>query len=304
MSRILRAAELARSRSTQVPFGNSFETLQNLLQHQKTKLKPIILVDGKATKATSLLCSMSNNKQFLLDEQSLPKSLQLSTPLISDLVQIHILDEIPKDFKSLSTRALTSIHIGDPIPMAYIAHITTMLDSIKNSKFCSRCGYSRVYNQKICSNCKLEKYPRLSPCAIVFVYDRWADSVLLGLKTGGKWSLLAGFCEPIETIEDCAVREVFEESAVVLDRGSVHVAVTQPWPFFSERFEGTSLMMGCFAETRHPKQIPKAQIDELDDVRWFSCEEIVHRWHYDQESLPMNASMARFLMQAFIDSNK
>lgn len=92
--------------------------------------------------------------------------------------------------------------------------------------------------------------------------------VLLGRQPrfpAGRYSALAGFVEPGETIEEAVAREVFEEAGVRA-RDVTYVA-SQPWPFPS------SLMIGCHALADDPAlTIDKT---ELDDARWFTREQVV-----------------------------
>ena len=313
-TRIQRAAQLARLRSSQrkLPFGDTLRQLNEikLAATIQKKPKPSVLLVENSSSPISVLCS-NKNKQFVHDLSSLREDLEIKETFETELATIHLLKEkfLQKNsLCSVSIRSLATHHVDDPVTSSFLAHISSTIDFGRNSRFCSRCGAKRVAAAspftRVCSNCGLEKYPRQSPCAIVFVHDPISDSVLVGLRPGGSpiWSLLAGFCESLESIENCAVREVYEESCITLDRSSVLVCVTQPWPFFTGHFEGTSLMMGCFAETSHSGQIPKANVDELANVKWLPISELEHQWKHNSALLPMKASLARYLMQAFLDS--
>jgi NADH pyrophosphatase NudC (nudix superfamily) len=89
-------------------------------------------------------------------------------------------------------------------------------------------------------------YPRIDPAVIVAVtYGNW---LLLGRKKSWdpcRYSLLAGFSEVGETLEDAVVREVSEESGVVVDKSTIVYHSSQPWPF------PQSLMIGFLGEARH-----------------------------------------------------
>lgn len=115
-------------------------------------------------------------------------------------------------------------------------------------------------------NCGAEFFPRLDPAIIVLVSD--GERALLGRQKEwptGRYSTIAGFVEPGESLEDAVVREVFEETGV-----TVHDPVyrsSQPWPFPS------SLMLGFHASAAPGSPI---QLDgELEDARWFTAEEVV-----------------------------
>ena len=119
-----------------------------------------------------------------------------------------------------------------------------------------------------CTNasCGAEFFPRLDPAIIVLVSD--GERALLGRQKewpAGRYSTIAGFVEPGESLEDAIAREVFEETGV-----SVHDPVyrsSQPWPFPS------SLMLGF-----HASAAPGSPIlldGELEDARWFTAEEVL-----------------------------
>lgn len=118
-----------------------------------------------------------------------------------------------------------------------------------------------------CTNpqCVTEHFPRTDPAIIVIVTR--GDACLLGRQAGWparRYSTLAGFLEPGETLEDCVRREVFEESGVRVTDCDYHSS--QPWPF------PASIMLGFTA------QAEDATIrigNELEDARWFTPREIV-----------------------------
>src|SRR3546814_7798939 len=109
------------------------------------------------------------------------------------------------------------------------------------------------------SRCELEHYPRTDPAVIVAITD--GSRLLLGRNPGWpphRYSTLAGFVEPAESLEPTVEREVLEESGVRILR-CCYLA-SQPWPFPS------SLMPGFFAEAV-PAETRVG--DELEEARWF-----------------------------------
>ena len=135
-------------------------------------------------------------------------------------------------------------------------------------RFCGACGgaleYLRAGWQGRCTDCSSEHYPRTDPAVIVAVSD--GERLLLGRQAGwapGRWSTLAGFVEPGETLEQTVAREVFEESAVRVT--ACEYLASQPWPF------PASLMLGFMASAE--PDLPKVN-DELEDARWFDVETI------------------------------
>ncbi|GGK13898.1 NAD(+) diphosphatase [Luteimonas terricola] len=136
-------------------------------------------------------------------------------------------------------------------------------------RYCGACGSALAFLRAgwlgRCGGCGLEHYPRTDPAMIVAVSD--GERLLLGRGPGWaprRYSVLAGFVEPGESLEQTVVREVFEESSVRV-RGCRYLA-SQPWPFPS------SLMLGFEAEAEPDE--PHCPSDELEDARWFSRDEV------------------------------
>ena len=136
-------------------------------------------------------------------------------------------------------------------------------------RYCGACGgvleFLRAGWLGHCGGCGLEHYPRTDPAMIVAVSD--GERLLLGRGPGWaprRYSVLAGFVEPGESLEQTVVREVFEESSVRV-RACRYLA-SQPWPFPS------SLMLGFEADAGPDE--PHCPSDELEDARWFSRDEV------------------------------
>ncbi|HEU4781451.1 MAG TPA: NAD(+) diphosphatase [Steroidobacteraceae bacterium] len=111
--------------------------------------------------------------------------------------------------------------------------------------------------------CGTEAFPRLDPAIIVLVTDAPGERALLGRQASwepGRYSTIAGFVEPGESLEDAVVREVEEETGVLT--GDVEYVASQPWPFPS------SLMLGFRAVARTDDITLRD--GELEDARWFT----------------------------------
>ena len=110
-----------------------------------------------------------------------------------------------------------------------------------------------------------EEFPRIDPAVIVLVTD--GDRALLGRQPGwpaGRYSTIAGFVEPGESLEDAVRREVLEETGI--ETGTMTYQSSQPWPF------PRSLMLGFRAEALST-QIRLGDA-ELEDARWFHRDEL------------------------------
>jgi NAD+ diphosphatase len=167
------------------------------------------------------------------------------------------------------------------------------------ARFCGACGQatllSRAGHSARCGNseCRLETFPRLDAAIIVLVQHE--GRALLGRQAGwppARYSTLAGFVEPGESLEDAVAREVFEESGVRVVSSRYHSS--QPWPF------PASLMLGFMAEATDPDI---ALGDELEDARWFSRDELREAIARGELKLPPRISISRRLVQEWLDSS-
>jgi NAD+ diphosphatase len=137
-----------------------------------------------------------------------------------------------------------------------------------------------------------ELYPRTDPAVIVAVLDD-DDRILLGSNVewgAARFSLLAGFVEPGESLEAAVIREIFEEAGVVVTdpeyRGS------QPWPF------PASLMLGFEAHIAPGTSTePKPDGTELRELRWFTRDELAADAAAGTVMLPRSSSIARAIIE-------
>ncbi|UOQ55815.1 NAD(+) diphosphatase [Leucobacter allii] len=139
-----------------------------------------------------------------------------------------------------------------------------------------------------------EHFPRTDPAVIVLVEHE--GRVLLGsnaLWETGRFSLLAGFVEGGESLEQTVLREVYEEAGVRL--GEVAYVASQPWPF------PRSLMLGFLAKLA-PDQDPEAlrpDPEEISELRWFSREEL--RENGGSFTFPMSMSIAHWMLEEWVE---
>ena len=160
--------------------------------------------------------------------------------------------------------------------------------------YCPRCGSQSLPaaggNTRRCCNpeCDQELFPRTDPAIIVLV--RNGERCVLGRQSSwpeGRYSTIAGFVEPGESLEDAVRREVYEETNIRV--GAVTYHSSQPWPFPS------SLMLGFIAEAT--SESIRLNDGELDDARWFSREQL----RSGDVGLPFRISIARRLVDHFIN---
>ena len=148
-------------------------------------------------------------------------------------------------------------------------------------RFCARCGTATVlakggWQRNCCSEtCKAEHYPRVDPVTIMLVEHH--GNVLLGRQPRfppKRFSALAGFIEPGESIEEAVAREIHEEAGLIVR--DVSYVASQPWPFPS------SLMIACHSHTDDPAiTIDKTELDEAD---WFTRAEVIAAMAGDEDA--------------------
>ncbi len=158
----------------------------------------------------------------------------------------------------------------------------------RNHRFCGKCGKltedKKDERAKVCTECAQVYYPRLSPAIIVAVTRD--DRLLMGSSPrfpSKFYSVLAGFVEPVENLEECVRREVREE--VGIEVKNIKYFGSQPWPF------PDSLMVGFTAEY----ESGEINVDkkEISHAAWFARDEIPR--------IPPSISIARKLIDWFIE---
>jgi NAD+ diphosphatase len=162
----------------------------------------------------------------------------------------------------------------------------------KLSRHCSHCGSGEMARitpswGKRCGGCGHEHYPHIHPCVIVLITR--GDEFLLARKAEwatGRYSLVAGFVDFGESLEECVAREVLEETGLKVT--DIRYVGSQNWPFPSQ------LMAGFTA--RYASGEIAVELDELEDARWFSRERM-------PPALPPKRSIARWIIDNFALQN-
>jgi NAD+ diphosphatase len=172
-------------------------------------------------------------------------------------------------------------------------------------RYCGACGgeidFVRAGWLGRCRRCGSEHYPRTDQAIIAAVTD--GSRLLLGRQApwpAKRYSVLAGFVEPGESLEQTVAREVLEESGVRVTHS--RYLASQPWPFPG------SLMLGFMAHA-HPDD-PVVGV-ELDDARWFTLDEVrdglARDWNTpmtaDAQGITLSPpiSIARWLMERWVE---
>jgi NAD+ diphosphatase len=179
-----------------------------------------------------------------------------------------------------------------------VFHAIGLAEWLFATRFCPRCGgrlEPRLAGHELeCVECHRRQFPRVDPAVIMAVTYGEAgapdEELLLGRQEAwpaGRYSTLAGFLEPGETLEDAVRREVAEETGVVV--GEVTYFGNQPWPLPS------SLMLGFHAKATSRD----IRVDglELQDARWFTRDLMRQETGAGTLVLPGGVSISRSLVE-------
>lgn len=196
--------------------------------------------------------------------------------------------EIPPGWRAVALRELFGRL--DDATYALAGYASQVLGWRRASRFCPVCGRSTAVVPgtwgRACPGCGHTRYPPVSPAVLVLIHD--GDRVLLAQQPGWgrRYSLIAGFVEPGESLEECARREVFEEVGVEVD--DPVYAGSQPWPFphqvmiaFLARYAGGDLRLDPA---------------ELADAAWFPSDAL--------PELPGPLSLSRQTIDAWVAARR
>jgi len=178
---------------------------------------------------------------------------------------------------------------------AMLAHARALMYWHARHRYCGACGgpteVREAGHQRLCINpaCGLQHFPRTDPAVIMLIHD--GDRCLMGRQASwpeGQYSVLAGFVEPGESLEEAVAREVAEEVGVAVADVCYHSS--QPWPF------PASIMLGFYARAA----TTELHIDhaEIEDARWMSRAEL--RDPPEGFRLPNAQSISRRLVEDWL----
>jgi NAD+ diphosphatase len=182
---------------------------------------------------------------------------------------------------------------------ALAAQAKAMVHWLRQHRYCGRCGHPTEVEEGgyvvRCRNeaCGQVHFPRVDPAIIVLVTR--GTACLLGRQARwdpGRYSNVAGFVEPGESLETAVAREVWEETGIKIR--AVHYHSSQPWPF------PQSLMVGFTAEAESEEI--HLNDGELEDARWFTRGAIREGLERGSLGLPSSYSISFHLIEDWFDA--
>jgi NAD+ diphosphatase len=206
----------------------------------------------------------------------------------------------PESWRSRGAAVVTLRDAGGMLAQSeggLAAYAVALLGWHRRHRYCANCGTATDvvdggYSRR-CASCGASHFPRTDPVVIMLVEHD--GQLLLGRRAGWpgrRFSVLAGFVSPGESVEEAVVREVREESGIVAYEP--RFVASQPWPF------PASLMLGFTARSDGGR--PVARDGELEEVGWFTREQVrvAARGGGADMALPPPVSIARLLIERWL----
>ncbi len=216
-------------------------------------------------------------------------------------LQLDMLPPLFKENELINLRAAALL--ADEFELGLLFHGQGLINWHHSHHYCAKCGsktqVSNAGHSRRCINqdCLREHFPRLDPAVIFSIVNRSGpDERLLLARQAvwdeGRYSVIAGFVEPGETLEHAVRREAFEEVGLKLD--SVKYHASQPWPFPS------SIMLG-FETVTNEEEI--TLIDkEIEHAMWLTVDEIKTKVESGELKLPYSVSISWHLVNRWFES--
>ena len=192
---------------------------------------------------------------------------------------------------------------------AQLAYARGLVFWNRHHRYCGTCGHPTESrnggHMRRCtdSGCGRLHFPRTDPAVIMLVEDRFdPDRPRCLLARNSRFpsrmmSTLAGFVDPLESLEECVAREVYEECGIRVD--NIRYQASQPWPFPS------SIMLGFRARAASRDIV--IDNDEIAEAHWFEAEELREFGEWGDEGsgycLPRRDSIARYLVNSWMEEN-
>ena len=202
---------------------------------------------------------------------------------------------VPAELTPTSIRVLAPQLAPDELSLA--VHAVAIARWLDATPFCPRCGARTQVQQaghlRHCPECGASHFPRTDPAVIMLITDD-QDRALLARNPAwpeGRFSTLAGFVEPGESLEDAVRREVREEVGVTV--GDVTYGASQPWPF------PASLMLGFFGTAT--ETTIEVDHDEIAEAAWVTRDELIRYGEAGTLLLPPSGvSISSWLIESWL----
>jgi len=211
---------------------------------------------------------------------------------VINTVSVHPGNILPENWKTIPIRRLLNIFAvegGDSSCIAKIIRANHISQWRKESLYCGTCGSKNndVHGQacRSCPVCGRLEFPRICP-AVIAVITNAENKILLAHNKrfrDGIYSLISGFNEAGESLEETVAREIREE--VNIEVNDIKYVKSQPWPF------PNSLML-CF-KARYVSGTLKPDGEEIEDTKWFTKENL--------PELPGEGSLSRVLINRWME---
>ncbi|HUA45380.1 MAG TPA: NAD(+) diphosphatase [Solirubrobacteraceae bacterium] len=188
----------------------------------------------------------------------------------------------------------------DPAEGALAAYAVAMVGWHRVNRYCGRSGDATVVeaagHRRRCPGCGLVVFPRTDPAVTMLVTA--GERCLLSRRHGApedRWSALAGFVEPGETLEEAVAREAREETGIEV--AAVEYVAAQPWPF------PAALMIGFWAYVDPASPgVPEPQPDELIEARWWERSELRDAVARERIAIPPPGTIGNYLITRWLEA--
>lgn len=219
---------------------------------------------------------------------------------VADMSHLEKFDQAPFPKKAVFEdlrRLATSI---DPEQAGYLAYARALAHWNRTHLYCGRCGSltesRKSGHERICTgiDCGRSHFPRTDPAVIMLVTHPNEDKCLLGNNKrfqGLRYSTIAGFVEPGESLEHAVAREVKEETGIEVS--DIIYQASQPWPF------PASIMLGFMA--RGTSTEITCVDEELIEAHWFGREEVQNMAKSLDILPPARYSISRWLIDSWLN---
>ncbi|MBU0557715.1 MAG: NAD(+) diphosphatase [Alphaproteobacteria bacterium] len=251
-------------------------------------LDPVINGDGT-------LASEPVTPGTTLDDHALLGLREDGTPVFVSLLVEHSIE--PPSFPAKVWEIIPQLSMAEA---AHYAAARSLVDWHDRHRFCARCGGDthpiKAGWARQCSRCSAEHFPRTDP--VVIMLAEYQGKVLIGRNPRfppGRFSALAGFVEPGETLEEAVRRELWEECGI--RTGRVDYLFSQPWPFPSQ------LMIACIAQAEGDALT--LDVEEIAEAIWVSRGDVRAALAGEADALflpPTAIAVAHNMLRHWLDS--